>query len=142
MCCWTGLGADLGDSVAAVEHFWGGDWPREIIVVATGTDAEFAARANLDPNQRWTDIAAVSVADTVDLVRREVTGARIVLAPGAARMSDSALRIVLTHELFTLRPAPTPLWTRPAGSSRGCRLRRSPAGAATAGRRGENRPAR
>lgn len=92
--------ADLGDSVAAVEHFWGGDWPREIIVVATGTDAEFAARANLDPNQRWTDIAAVSVADTVDLVRREVTGARIVLAPGAARMSDSALRIVLTHELF------------------------------------------
>ncbi len=92
--------ADLGDSVAAVERFWGGDWPREIVVVATGTDAEFAARANLDPNRRWTDIAAVSVADTVDLARRQVTGARIVLAPGAARMSDSALRIVLTHELF------------------------------------------
>ena len=91
---------DLDDSVAAVERFWGTDWPREIVVVATGTDAEFADRANLDPHRQWTDIAAVSVADAVDLDRRQVSGSRIVLAPGASAMSDSALRIVLTHELF------------------------------------------
>lgn len=83
-----------------MERFWGTDWPREIVVVATGTEAEFAAGANLDPRRRWSDIAAVSVADDVDLARRTVNGSRIVLAPGAADMSDSALRIVLTHELF------------------------------------------
>ena len=92
--------ADLGDAVAAVELFWGTDWPREIVVVAADTDAQFVARAQLDPQQRWTDIAAVSVADDVDIARRQVSGQRIVLAPGASAMSDSALRIVLTHELF------------------------------------------
>jgi hypothetical protein len=92
--------ADLGDAVAAVELFWGTDWPREIVVVAADTDAQFVARAQLDPRQRWTDIAAVSVADDVDIARRQVSGQRIVLAPGASAMSDSALRIVLTHELF------------------------------------------
>lgn len=92
--------ANFGDSVAAVERFWGSDWPREIVVVATGTDAEFAAQTDLDPRREWTDIAAVSVADDVDFARRTVTGARIVLSPGAAAMSEAALRIVLTHELF------------------------------------------
>jgi hypothetical protein len=92
--------ADLDDSVAAVERFWGADWPREIPVVAAGSDAEFVGQANLDPRRRWTDIAAVSVADDVDVARRQASGQRIVLAPGASAMSDSALRIVLAHELF------------------------------------------
>ena len=94
------VGADLPGAVTAVERFWGTDWPRDIVVVATGTDAEFAARAHLDPRQHWTDIAAVSVADGVDLTRRQATGQRIVLAPGASGMSDESLRIVVTHELF------------------------------------------
>jgi hypothetical protein len=94
------LRGDLGAAVPAVERFWGDDWPREIVVVATGTDAEFVAQADLDPHRRWTDIAAVSVADDVDVVRRQVVRPRIVLAPGASAMSDSALRIVLAHELF------------------------------------------
>jgi hypothetical protein len=92
--------ADLSDAVAAVERFWGTDWPREIVVVAADTDAQFIAQAHLDPQQRWADIAAVSVADDVDVARRQVSGQRIVLAPGASVMSESALRIVLTHELF------------------------------------------
>jgi hypothetical protein len=92
----------MGDSVAAVEQFWGTDWQREIVVVATGTSAQFAAESHLDPRGDWTDLAAVSVADEVDLGRRRATGQRIVLSPGASGMSDAALRIVLTHELFHL----------------------------------------
>lgn len=94
--------ADLGGAVAAVEQFWGTDWPREILVVATDSDAQFAAQAHLDPHRQWSDIAAVAVADEVDLEKRQASGQRIVLAPGASGMSDSALRIVLAHELFHL----------------------------------------
>ena len=94
--------ADLDGTVAAVERFWGGDWPREIVIVATDSDAQFAAEAHLDPRRQWTDIAAVAVADEVDPADRRATGQRIVLAPGASAMSDPALRIVVTHELFHL----------------------------------------
>lgn len=94
--------AAFPDAVAAVERFWGTDWSREITVVATDSPAQFAAQAHLDPQGRWDDIAAVAVADQVDLNSRTASGQRIVLAPGASGMSDSALRIVLTHELFHL----------------------------------------
>lgn len=98
----TRVGADIGIAVDAVERFWGTDWEREIVVVATDSDARFVEHAHLDPRRRWTDIAAVAVADEVDITRRTASGQRIVLAPGAAAMSDSALRIVLAHELFHL----------------------------------------
>ena len=94
------VAANLAGAVAAVERFWGTDWARDIVVVATANDAEFAAQAHLDPHRQWSDIAAVSVADDVDVARRKVTGQRIVLAPGASAMSDRSLRIVLAHELF------------------------------------------
>ncbi|MEZ5130587.1 hypothetical protein [Mycolicibacterium sp.] len=94
--------AEMPAAVGAVDRFWGTDWTREIVVVATGAPAQFVAEAGLDPSGEWADIAAVSVADEVDPVRRRVSGQRIVLAPGAAAMSDSALRIVLAHELFHL----------------------------------------
>ncbi|MFZ4372114.1 MAG: hypothetical protein ACOYO2_02695 [Mycobacterium sp.] len=96
----TRVGADIGGAVTAVEGFWGTDWQREIVVVATDSDAQFVDYAHLDQRQQWTDIAAVSIADEVDLAGRRTSGQRIVLAPGAAAMSDSALRIVLAHELF------------------------------------------
>ncbi|WP_245906480.1 hypothetical protein [Mycolicibacterium palauense] len=86
-------------AVASVQRFWGQDWPREIPVIATATDAQFRAQAGPAAG-RPGDIAAVAVADRVDPARREATGQRIVLAPGAGRMSESALRIVMTHELF------------------------------------------
>ena len=94
--------AEMATAAGAVERFWGTDWTREIVVVATGTPGQFVAEAGLDPRGEWGDIAAVSVAEYVDPVRRRTSGQRIVLAPGAAGMSDSALRIVLAHELFHL----------------------------------------
>jgi hypothetical protein len=95
----TRVGATIGQAVAAVETFWGSDWSHEILIVAAGTDAEFAAQAGT-ATAAGADIAAVAVADQVDPGRELVTGQRIVLAPGANQMSDPALRIVLTHELF------------------------------------------
>ena len=83
-----------------MESFWGLDWPRDISVVATGSDDEFRAAAGAGPASQWADIAAVTLADRVDLAHRAAVGQRIVFAPGAANMTEPALRIVLTHELF------------------------------------------
>ncbi len=86
-------------AVDAVTAFWGDDWPREIVVVTTGTDADFAAQTG-EPTRDWSGVAAMTVADRVDMDKREAFGQRIVFAPGANSMSESALRIVLRHELF------------------------------------------
>jgi hypothetical protein len=67
----------------AVTGFWGADWPRTIVIVATASDDQFRALAG-----GGSDIAA------------STTRGRIMFAPGAAAMSDDALRIVLRHELF------------------------------------------
>ena len=93
------VGANIGAAVASVEAFWGTDWSHQILMVATGTEAEFAAQAGRG-TAAGADIAAVAVADRVDPARGLATGQRIVLAPGAAKMTDAALRIVLAHELF------------------------------------------
>ena len=90
----------MDQAVRDVERFWGSEWPREIVVVITDSDYRFVAEAGLDPRRKWTDIAAVTVTDSVDPGQRTASGRRIVLAPGAAAMSDESLRIVLTHELF------------------------------------------
>ncbi len=94
------IAADIGHAVDAVEAFWGPDWPRDITVVATGTQRQFEAQAGGGPWAQWADIAAIAVADRIDPARRTATGQRIVFAPGAAGMSERALRIVLSHELF------------------------------------------
>ncbi len=73
----------MDDAVGAVTGFWGADWPRDIVVVATSSDEQFRALAG-----GGSDIAAAT------------TGRRILFAPGAAAMSDAALRIVLRHEMF------------------------------------------
>lgn len=94
------VAAGMGAAIASVEAFWGVDWTREISVVAAGTDEEFRAAAGGGPASQWDDIAAVTVADRIDPVRRVALGERIVFAPGAANMSATSLRIVLAHELF------------------------------------------
>jgi hypothetical protein len=98
----TRIAAAIGDAVGAVEKFWGTDWDREIVVIATDSQAQFVAQAGLSPNGQWEDIAAVSVADHVDFEHHHASGQRMVFAPGAAEMSEASLRIVLTHELFHL----------------------------------------
>lgn len=92
--------ADVGPAIDAVDAFWGRDWPRDIDVVATGTRQQFEATAGGGSSAQWADIAAIAVADQVNPARRTAQGQRIVLAPGAAGMSDYALQIVVTHELF------------------------------------------
>jgi len=75
--------AQMDDAAQAVTAFWGPDWPRDVLVVAAGSDAEFGSLAGGGP-----DIAATTTAE------------RIMFAPGAAAMSDASLRIVVRHELF------------------------------------------
>ncbi len=94
------VAADMGHAVGAVEAFWGTDWPRDIYVVATGSQQQFEARAGGGPAGQWADIAAIAVADRVDPARRIALGQRIVFAPGAVAMSERSLRIMLSHELF------------------------------------------
>jgi hypothetical protein len=94
------VAANFDQAVNAVEGFWGTDWPRDIAVVATGSQQQFEAAAGGGPAAQWADIAAIAVVDRVDPVRRVALGQRIVFAPGAAGMSEQALRIVLSHELF------------------------------------------
>lgn len=94
------VAAGMGAAIGAVEAFWGADWAREISVVAAGTDEEFRAVVGGGAASQWADIAAATVFDRVDPVRRVALGQRIVFAPGAANMSATSLRIVLAHELF------------------------------------------
>jgi hypothetical protein len=94
------VAADIGPAIDAVTAFWGVDWPRDITVVATGSDSQFRAEAGGGTAAQWADIAAVAVADRVDPAHRTAVGQRIVFAPGAAAMREPALRIVLSHELF------------------------------------------
>jgi hypothetical protein len=96
----TRVAAGIGAAVGAVEAFWSSDWPRDIDVVATGSQRQFEAVAGGGPAAQWADIAAIAIADRVDPDRRIAIGQRIVFAPGAVGMSEQALRIVLAHELF------------------------------------------
>ena len=94
------VASNIGAAIDQVEAFWGHDWSRDISVLAAGSDEQFRAAAGGGPPGQWADIAAVTVFDSVDPTHRVAFGQRIVFAPGAAQISESALRIVLTHELF------------------------------------------
>jgi hypothetical protein len=95
----TRIAAEICGAVDAVVGFWGDDWNRDIVIVATDSDAQFAAETRQTGGQ-WNDVAAATVTDGFDPGRRIVTGERIVFAPGANTMRAGALRIVLRHELF------------------------------------------
>src|SRR5689334_15836016 len=90
----TRIAAEIDGAVAAVTDFWGDDWPRDVVIAAAGSNAQFGAWTRWPSGAVWVDVAAAAVADTVDPRHRIATGQRVVFAPGAARMSDDALRIV------------------------------------------------
>lgn len=96
----TRVADDIGVAIDAVVAFWGADWPHDISVVAAGSREQFLAAVGGGPASQWADIAAVTVADSVDPQRQVAVGERIVFAPDADTMSAAALRIVLSHELF------------------------------------------
>ncbi len=77
------IAAESDGAAAAVTAFWGPEWPREIVIAVAGTGAQFAAIGGGDSHTAAT-----------------TTPERIMFAPGAADLSDAALRIVLRHELF------------------------------------------
>jgi hypothetical protein len=79
----TRIAAEMDGAAGAVTAFWGTDWPRQINIVAAGSDEQFRILAGGAP-----DIAATATAD------------RIMFAPGATAMTDQDLRTVVRHELF------------------------------------------
>ncbi len=92
------IAAELDGAVAAVSGFWGTDWPREIVIVATSDDEQFRLLGRSSA-----DTAAVNI------------DGRIVFAAGAAAMSAADLRLVVRHELFhyatrAATAADAPLW--------------------------------
>lgn len=88
----------LDASVAAVTEVWGTDWSRRIGVVIPASRAEL--RALVSPSFAVDGIAAVAVADEVDTTTGRVEGPRVILnTRTAAPLSDSALRVVLKHEI-------------------------------------------
>ncbi|WP_246195709.1 basic secretory protein-like protein [Halopolyspora algeriensis] len=88
----------LDDSIAAVTEVWGTGWSRRIGVVVPGSRAEL--RALVSPAYAVDGIAAVAVADEVDTTTGRVEGPRVVLNTQTAEpLSDSALRVVLEHEI-------------------------------------------
>ena len=108
------IAAQMNDAGRAVTAFWGPEWPRDVVIVAAGSDAEFGSLAGGGP-----DIAATTTAE------------RIMFAPGAAAMSDASLRIVLRHELFHFASRADDRCRRAALAHRGRRrFRRPPADAA------------
>lgn len=79
----TDLAGELDGAARAVTALWGEDWPRQVLIVAAGTNQEFLGLDGGTPDNAAT-----------------TTSQRILFAPGARSMSQPALRIVLRHELF------------------------------------------
>lgn len=88
----------LDPAVAAVTQVWGPDWSRRVGVVVPGSRAEL--RALVGPEFAVDGIAAVAVADEVNVARGRVEGPRIVFnTDTASQLHDTALRVVLRHEI-------------------------------------------
>lgn len=88
----------LDSAVAGVTRVWGRDWSRRVGVVVPGSRTELEALVG--PEFAVDGIAAVAVADEVDVARGRVERPRVVLNTETARqLRDTALRVVLRHEI-------------------------------------------
>ena len=104
--------SSLRQAVSAVTAFWGSEWPRRAVVVATATPDEFSAIAH----STATDTSAAAAATVFDRVEGDkVIGQRVVLAPSANDLPAPALAVVLRHELThvaarSVTAKDAPLW--------------------------------
>lgn len=88
----------LDSSVAAVSEIWSSPWSRRVGVVVPASRAEL--RSLVGASFAVDGIAAVAVANEVDTATGRVEGPRIVLnTRTATALSDSALRVVIKHEI-------------------------------------------
>ncbi|MCO1581692.1 basic secretory family protein [Crossiella sp. SN42] len=89
---------ELDAAVRAVSEVWGREWSQRVVVVLPETTRELQAMVGSE--FAVDSIAAVALADRVDHEQQLVEGARIVFNPKTAtRLSASALRVVLRHEI-------------------------------------------
>jgi hypothetical protein len=92
------LAADTNGAVDAVTQVWGTSWSQRVAVLVPKTVEEM--RALVGPTFNVDGIAAVAVADKVDVTNQLALGQRVVLNPAlAGRLSAPARRIVLGHEV-------------------------------------------
>ncbi|GAA4614100.1 hypothetical protein [Saccharopolyspora hordei] len=106
----------LDAAVRDVTEVWGPGWDQRVGVLVPATREELLALVG--PGFTAEGIAAVAVADWVDVAARRVEGPRVVLNPRATEeLSDAALRVVLRHEIthiasraYTVDEAP--MWMR------------------------------
>lgn len=89
---------ELDAAVRAVTEVWGPDWPQRVTVLQPASLPEL--RAVVGSRFATDGIAGVAVADRVDRATRRVEGARVILNPDTtAALSDTAIRVVLRHEI-------------------------------------------
>ncbi|RJQ69606.1 hypothetical protein D5S17_30945 [Pseudonocardiaceae bacterium YIM PH 21723] len=89
---------ELDSAVDAVTSVWGDRWSGRVAVVLPESTEEL--QSLVGPEFAVDSIAAVAIADRVDGGKQTADGQRVVLNPTiAARLSPSALRVVLRHEI-------------------------------------------
>lgn len=94
----TTLATELDSAVAAVTEVWGTGWSQRVAMLLPDSIEEM--RELVGPAFAVDSIAAAAVADKVDVANRTAVGQRVVLNPNqAGRLSESARRIVLRHEI-------------------------------------------
>ncbi len=92
------LAGELDSAVAAVTDVWGPDWRRQVGVLLPRSQEEL--RELVGAEFAVDGIAAVAVADEVNIASRHVEGPRVVFNTATAdRLSDTSLRVVLRHEM-------------------------------------------
>ncbi len=101
---------EIASALASLSELWGPQWRAGVLLIAAGTDAEFAA---LVGGEHTDGIAAAAVADRVD--NGVAVGQRVIFAPGSAALPPDQFRVVLRHELFhaaarTVTGDHAPLW--------------------------------
>ncbi|WP_296389701.1 hypothetical protein [Williamsia sp.] len=93
------LTSSLPGAVAAVTAFWGTQWPRRAVLIATDSTPAFAALSGSEGADS-SAAAAATVSASADAVDGFTEGQRIVFTPGSVTgLAGPALDVVLRHEM-------------------------------------------